>query len=56
MQQLGGLGDDHRPLGIGLVTPGLEAGLGRRQLGLVLGRVDVVEALDQLAIEGLRLW
>ncbi len=52
VQQLRGLGDDHRPLGIALVPPGLETGLGRRQLGLVLRCVDVVEVLDQLAVEG----
>ncbi len=51
MQQLGGLGDDHRPLGIGLVTPRLEAGGGGRNRRLQFRPRHVVEALDRLAAE-----
>ena len=44
--------EHRRALGVGLVLPGLEAALGRRQCVLELGIVQVLEALQQLAVVG----
>ncbi len=52
VQQLGGLGDDGAPFGIGLVAPGQKTGLGGGQLGLEFLGGEVFEIPDQFAVKG----
>jgi hypothetical protein len=53
VHERGGLGDDHRPFGIALRLPGLEAFLGGRQLVFKLLVREFFELLEKLAGRGI---
>ena len=56
MQQFGRLGHDDRPLGIGLVPPGLEAALRRPRAWSQVPCRSALEPLQSLPSAGLMLW